>query len=91
MFSIACLAVLTAVAHFPITCRLRIQPRLVIAGGLGVLASTVALGGGHSHPYAPGPRALVCGSVRAGTGNQPADVRPVLRWTDATDVRNPLS
>ena len=26
---------------------------------------------------------------RAGTGDQPADVRPVLRWTDATDVRNP--
>jgi len=36
---------------------------------------------------------LVCGSARAhaGTGDQPADVRPVLGWTDAADVRNPLS
>jgi len=36
---------------------------------------------------------LVCGSARAhaGTGDQPAGVRPVLGWTDAADVRNPPS
>jgi len=36
---------------------------------------------------------LVCGSARAhtGTGDQPADVRPGLGWTDAADVGNPLS
>ena len=36
---------------------------------------------------------LVRGSARAraGTGDRPADVRPVLGWTDAADARNPLS
>src|SRR6185312_8804898 len=29
--------------------------------------------------------------AHAGTGDQPADVRPVLGWTDAADARNPLS
>jgi len=38
-------------------------------------------------------RARVCRSARAhaATGDQPADVRPLLGRTDATDVRNPLS
>jgi len=47
-----------------------------MAGGLGVLASTVALGGRDSHPYGPWPRALVCASIRAHGHRWPAGRRP---------------
>src|SRR5712672_2436322 len=48
---------------------------------------------GHSHPYGPWPVPWSAGRprARAGTGDQRADVRPVLGWTDAADVRNPLT
>jgi len=47
-----------------------------MAGGLGILASTVALGGRDSHPYGPWPRALVCASIRAHGHRWPAGRRP---------------
>ena len=63
-----------------------------MAGRAWVLASTVACGGGHSHPYGPWPVPWSAG--RPGRTQVPVTsrrVRPVLGRTDAADVRNPLS